>query len=42
MFVSKENNFIQIKDGEYIKLLVQHLKYLDLDHFASPKVKYYL
>tara|TARA_A200000113_G_scaffold225187_1_gene245181 strand:+ start:354 stop:1580 length:1227 start_codon:yes stop_codon:yes gene_type:complete len=42
MYVPKENNFIQIKDGKHIKSLAHYLKYLDLDHFSSPQVKYYL
>ena len=42
MYVPKKNNFIQIKEGKYIKSLAHHLKYLDLDHFSSPQVKYYL
>ena len=42
MYVPKENNFIQIKDGKQIKSLAHYLRYLDLDHFSSPHVKYYL
>ena len=42
MYVPKENNFIQIKDGKQIKSLAHYLRYLDLDHFSSPQVKYYL